>query len=89
MRDPDFAERFAAKTSQRKKRRYLARSPQELFFGNDGLAANPTFSQELIPGSGWWIDVNLSLASIERVIALACEVAGLEMGKDIKITLKQ
>jgi hypothetical protein len=87
-RDPTFLERFSARTSTRKKRRYLARSREGLYPGSEHLAAAASHSKELIPGSGWWIDLNLNRRSIERVIATACEVAGLQMGKELIVKVE-
>lgn len=86
--DPSFPERFAARTRQRRKRRYLARSREELYPGNERLAGEPSHARELGPGSGWWIDVNLSRRSIEQVIAMACEVAGIDFGTGLVIRLE-
>ena len=90
-RDPSFLERFATRTSQpnrRRKRRYLARSRQELYPGNERLAGQPSHARELAPGSGWWIDLNLSRTGIERVIKIACEVAGIDFGTELRVKLE-
>lgn len=84
-RDPTFLNRFAEKMSSNKERRYIARSKQELFPSSPHLASTASYSSELIPGSGWWIDHNLSLRSVEKVIQKACEVADLEYGVDVKV----
>ncbi len=86
--DPSFPERFATRTSQRRKRRYLARSREELYPGNERLAAESSHTRELGPGSGWWIDVNLSRRSIKQVITMACEVAGMDFGSDLAVQLE-
>lgn len=85
--DPSFPERFAARTQSDKRRRRLARSPLELFPGSPHLAEDPSHSRELFPGSGWWVDLNLSRGSIGQVIKIACEVANLEYGVDVKVNL--
>jgi hypothetical protein len=43
----------------------------------------------LRPGSGWWVDFNLSKQTIEVAIKKACEVAGLRYGTDVKVNLGQ
>lgn len=86
-RDGSFLERFAAKTRPNKKRRYLARSKHELYPSSPHLAETPSNTRELISDSGWWIDLNLSKASMEKVIKLACEVAGLKYGADLVVNM--
>jgi hypothetical protein len=86
--DASFPERFATRTSQRKVRRYLARSREDLYPGSKHLATAPSHTRELAPGSGWWIDVNLNRRSIDRVLTMACEVAGLQIGRDLSFQLE-
>ena len=43
------------------------------------------FSHELKPG--WWLWINLSRADICRVNEMACEIAGLRYGTDLKVNL--
>jgi hypothetical protein len=87
QRDPGFPERFAARTGGRGKRSYLARSPRELYPGTERLADVPSNARELTPGSGWWVDVHLSYRGIRRVVGIACDVAGLEYGTDLTLSL--
>jgi hypothetical protein len=81
--DPTFLERFAARTTTGTKRPHIARTREALFPKNEQLAGSPSASRELFPGSGWWIDVNVSRQGIERIIQLACEVAGMRYGVDL------
>jgi len=83
-RDPQFLERFAALESRRGHRRYIARSREELYAASPHLAKIDSSSRELAPGSGWWVDVNLSRTSVEKVIKKACEVAGVTYGVDLR-----
>jgi len=82
-RDPIFLERFAGLPRHGRTRRYLARSKEELYPGRPDLA--PDHSYEL--RSGWWLMVNLSKKSAEKIIKMACEVAQLDYGNDLKINL--
>jgi hypothetical protein len=87
-RDATFLERFAYEMRDRKSRRYLARSAEELYLSSPHLAHMPSHCRELFPNSGWWIDTHLSRDSIERVIRRASDVAGLKFGKDLVVTLQ-
>ena len=81
-RDDSFLERFAALPKHGRKRRYLARTREELYPGSEHLIDN---AYEVQPG--WWIDTNSSKASMEIRIKMACEVAGAKYGKDLTINL--
>lgn len=80
QRDPTFLERFAALPEHGRTRRYLARSAPELYPGR-GVLASAQLS------SGWWVGTNLSHEAIQRVIKMACEVAGLAYGRELVSTL--
>lgn len=82
-RDPTFLERFAALPKHGRKRRYLARRAEELYPGRPDLARD--HSLEVRPG--WWIATNLSVARIEKILQMACEVAGLRYGRDLRVKL--
>jgi predicted type IV restriction endonuclease len=85
-RDPTFLERFASRsTSGRNKRPYLARSKDALYPGSEHIAGVASNCREVRPGSGWWLDLHLSYRSMERVALIACEVAGLSFGSNVKI----
>jgi hypothetical protein len=81
-REPGFLERFAALPKHGRKRRYLARTREELYPGSPHLADN---AYEVRPG--WWIDTHASRAGIETRIKMACEVAGVQYGKDLLVNL--
>jgi hypothetical protein len=81
-RDPSFLERFAALPKHGRKRRYLARTREELYPDSPHLADN---AYEVRPG--WWIDTHASRAGIETRIKMACEVAGVKYGKDLLVNL--
>jgi predicted type IV restriction endonuclease len=82
-RDSTFPDRFAALPKHGRTRRYLARTSNELYPDRPDLARD--FSQQL--KSGWWLGINLSRAAISRIIEMACEVAGLRFGADLKVDL--
>jgi hypothetical protein len=82
-RNSTFLERFASLPKHGRTRRYLARTPNELYPERPDLARD--FSQEIKPG--WWLGINLSRAAIYRIIRMACEVAGLRFDTDIKVDL--
>ena len=86
--DPTFPERFAARRGGKNKRPFLAQSREELYPRNPDLATNQSYSQQLTPGSGWWVDVNVSRPTIKRLLQLACSVAGLQYGKDLVAFLR-
>lgn len=69
--DSGFLERFAARRHG-KKRRYLSRDRKELYPGRPDLAEQ--HSVEIAPG--WWMGTNYSRRDIQKIINLACEVAG-------------
>ena len=81
-RDPSFLERFAALPKHGRKRRYLARTREELYPGSPHLVDN---AYEVRPG--WWIDTHASRAGIETRIKIASEVAGVRYGKDVLVNL--
>jgi predicted type IV restriction endonuclease len=81
-REPDFLERFAALPKHGRKRRYLARTGEELYPGSPHLVDN---AYEVQPG--WWVDTHASRAGIETRIRMACEVAGVRYGTDLLINL--
>ncbi|MCC7413296.1 MAG: hypothetical protein IT495_16900 [Gammaproteobacteria bacterium] len=83
QRDATFLERFAALPKHGRTRRYLARSPEELYPGRSDLSRE--HSTQL--SSGWWLGTNVSRAAIERIIEMACEVARINYGRELSINL--
>jgi predicted type IV restriction endonuclease len=81
-REPNFLERFAALPKHGRKRRYLARTREELYPGSPHLVNN---AYEVRPGL--WVDTHASRAGIETRIRMACEVAGVGYGKDLLVNL--
>ncbi len=76
-----FLERFATLPKHGRTRRYLAQSGDDLYPGRPDLVR--AFSYELQPG--WWLGINLSRKAVERIAEMACEVAGLRYGVDLKV----
>lgn len=81
-RDDLFPGRFAALPEHGRTRRYLARDPAELYPGQPQLMR---YSRQL--SSGWWLDLNQSKDGIRKIIKMACEVARLRSGEDLKAEL--
>jgi hypothetical protein len=78
-RDSTFLERFAARPKHGRTRRYLARTPEDLYPGRPDLARE--FFAKL--RSGWFLGTNVSLAAIRQIIEMACEVAGRRYGVEV------
>ncbi len=83
-RDPSFAERFASLPVHGRRRRYLAREREALYPGRPDLSDE--FAQEVV--TGWWLSTNHSLDSIDRIIRLAAEAAGLAFGEELQVRLR-
>lgn len=78
-RDASFLERFASLPRHGRKRRYLARTPDELYPGRPDLARENSVKI----GSGWYLGTNASRQAINRIIEMACEVARINFGHDL------
>ena len=78
-RDSTFLERFAALPKHGRRRRFVARSKEELYPGREDLAQD--HSHKLRPG--WWIGTNYGVRQMNGIIEKACDVAGLVFGKDV------
>lgn len=78
---PDFLERCSQHPdSQGRKRRYIARKPEELYPDREDLRD----MSEPLPG-GWLVATNLNNVLKKAIIQLATEVAGLRYGKDVVV----
>jgi predicted type IV restriction endonuclease len=64
--------------AQGRKRRYIARSPEELYPDREDLRE----MREALP-DGWFVATNLNNVLKKTIIKLATEVAGLTFGKDV------
>lgn len=83
-RDPHFYNVYA-RSSTPGRRPGIARRPVDLFPGNPSLASVKSHYTEIRNGSGWYIDLNQSADNITKMIRRACDVAGLEFGKDVRL----
>jgi hypothetical protein len=77
--DASFLERCSQHPdAQGRKRRYIARTPEELYPDREDLRD----MREALPG-GWLVATNLNNVLKKTIIRLAAEVAGLSFGKDV------
>lgn len=77
--DSSFLERCSQHPdAQGRKRRYIARSPEELYPDREDLRE----MRETLP-DGWFVATNLNNVLKKTIIRLATEVAGLKFGKDV------
>ena len=77
--DPSFLERCSQNPdAQGRKRRYIARSPEELYPDREDLRE----MRETLP-DGWFVATNLNNVLNKTIIRLATDVAGLAFGKDV------
>lgn len=77
--DPSFLERCSQHPdAQGRKRRYIARTPEELYPDREDLRD----MREPLPG-GWLVATNLNNVLKKTIIKLAADVAGLTFGKDV------
>jgi hypothetical protein len=81
--DATFLERCSQHPdAQGRKRRYIARTPEELYPDREDLRD----MRESLPG-GWLVATNLNNVLKKTIIRLAAEVAGLSFGKDVIVEL--
>ena len=79
--DPAFPEKcYRHADNTGRTRRQIARSPSELYPGRQDLEG---YSIEFAPG--WFVQTNVSNASKERIVRMACAVAGVGYGTDLKV----
>lgn len=79
--DPTFLERCSQHPdAQGRKRRYIARTPEELYPDREDLRE----MRADLPG-GWLVATNLNNVLKKTIIRLAAEVAGLKFGHDITV----
>jgi hypothetical protein len=81
--DGTFNERFSSLPEHGRTRRYLAQDPEQLYPGRSDLARDCSFRLT----SGWWMSTNHSRHSIQRIIAMACEVANVSYGSELIVHL--
>lgn len=79
--NPTFLERCSQHPdAQGRKRRYIARTPEELYPDREDLRE----MRETLP-DGWFVATNLNNVLKKTIIRLAAEVAGLSFGKDVVV----
>ena len=79
--DPSFLERCSQHPdAQGRKRRYIARTPEELYPDREDLRD----MRETLSG-GWLVATNLNNVLKKTIVRLATEVAGLKFGKDVVV----
>lgn len=84
-RDPAFLDRFVALPKHGRTRRYLARSPAEVYPADPSFADAQTVT-EVKPG--YWAMTNASHAQIERICEMAATEAGLTFGRDLQVRMR-
>lgn len=80
-----FFEKFASLEKHGSSRRYLGRSPSELFPSRPDFAEKPTHWREITPG--WYLEIHEGKKNIESIIKLACKVEKIMFGSDMLIDL--
>jgi hypothetical protein len=71
------------KTKDKKpRRRWVANSLEDLYLSSPELAEKKTNYTQI---GEWFVDVNLSLPTKQQRIEKACEIAGIQLGKDLII----
>ena len=81
--DTTFLERFDALPLHGRTRRFVARTPRELYPDREDLARD--YTHELTPG--WWVGTNYGSDQIEKIIKMASDVAGLSYGSQLTVDL--
>lgn len=80
-KDASFLERCSQHPdAQGRKRRYIARTPEELYPDREDLRD----MRESLPGD-WFVATNLNNVLKKNIIRLAAEVAGLKFGQDLVV----
>lgn len=78
-RDPHFLRSFSQQ--QARARRFVARSPADLYLASPELAKH--HAKPLV--DGWFFDTNLSTDQVARRARIAARLAGLRYGGDVRI----
>ena len=76
---PNLAEKVRGRT-----RNHVARSPAEVYPGRPDLTC---YVRQI--GPGWLIGSNIANREKVKILRSACEVVGLDFGRDIAINLAQ
>lgn len=62
---------------------YFARTKEELYPDRPDLCRDHSHQLK----SGWWVGLNYSKEAIKGILSIACEVAGLRFGSDLRVNL--
>jgi hypothetical protein len=81
--DSTFIQRFASLPKHGRTRRFIAQNRSELYPGRSDLSQEHSHQLR----SGYWLGTNVSRKQIERIISMACEVAGLSYDRDLRVSL--
>lgn len=82
--DPSFLEKFAAlRHHGRTRRRYLARSREEVYPGRPDIAEKS--STEVVPG--WYVGTNYGQTSIQKILTLALTVVPPSLRAEIQVNV--
>ncbi len=81
--DSTFIQRFVSLPKHGRTRRFIAQNRNELYPGRSDLSQE--YSHQL--RSGYWLGTNVSRKQIERIMSMACEVAGLIYDRDLRVNL--
>ena len=81
QRDNTFAKRFADLPKHGHTRRYLARNANDLYSNRPDLVREHSIQLD----SGWWLGTNHNKKAIEKIIKMACQVAGIKPGRDFGV----
>ena len=77
--DASFLERLS--TERTRARRLVAREPKDLYLNSPRLAEK--FAVRL--ADVWWVDTNLSRQQVEKNLQIACGVADIGFGADLRL----
>lgn len=80
-RDSGFLDRYAALPKHGRKRRYLSRNKYELYPNRADLCDEYSVNKF----GGWWIGTNYSRSTIRHAIEIACQVANVQFGTELKL----
>jgi len=79
--DSTFLDRYAALPKHGRKRRYVSRNKYDLYPNRPDLCDEYSVNKF----GGWWIGTNYSRSTIRHAIEIACQVANLRFGSDLKL----
>jgi hypothetical protein len=79
--DSTFLERFAALPKHGTRRRFIARSLDDLYFGRPDMARDHAVQLS----SGWWMGTNYSVSQIEKILRMERDVAEVEYGSQLAL----